>query len=116
MTARVRVTLVVWLLLLTGLFALPVAGALYEARQAESSCLVDGPQPPSNGVDFEWNVRARISPFPLGLECTYIRSTGEETVIGPGWLVTAFAGAAGVFGLGTITALAWPAPRRLANT
>lgn len=116
MNTRVRVALVAWLLLLTGLFALPVAGALYEARQAEGSCLVDGPQPPSNGVDFEWDVRARISPFPLGLECTFIRSSGEQIVIGPGWLLTAFAGAAGIFGLATVAALVWRAPRQPADT
>ncbi|QHC61132.1 hypothetical protein [Rathayibacter sp. VKM Ac-2760] len=99
------------LLVLTGLFAVPVAGGLYEARAPEYTCLFDRQVPPANGVDYEWNVQARITPFPLGLECTYIRQSGEEIVVGPGWLLTFFAMTAAAFGLASATAMAWPAPR-----
>lgn len=51
MAGRARATLVVMLLLSTRLFALPVAGGVYETRQAKCSCLVDGPQPPSDGSE-----------------------------------------------------------------
>ncbi|PPH41946.1 hypothetical protein C5C86_05935 [Rathayibacter sp. AY1E4] len=111
MTRTAQAALVVWLLLLTGLFAVPVAGALYQARDPEYTCLVDRQAPPSNGVDYEWSVQARITPFPLGLECTFIRQSGEEIVEGPGWLLTLFAASAGAFGAASIAALVWRAPR-----
>ncbi|PPF11600.1 hypothetical protein C5C64_07755 [Rathayibacter sp. AY1D3] len=101
----------VWLLLLTGLFAVPVAGALYQARDPGYTCLVHRQAPPSNGVDYEWQVRGRITPFPLGLECTFIRQSGEEIVSGPGWLLTLFAGTAGEFGAASIAAMVWRVPR-----
>jgi hypothetical protein len=72
--------------------------------------LVDRQVPPSNGVDYEWSVRARITPFPLELECTFIRQSGEEIVVGPGWLLTLFAGTAGAFGAASIAAMVWRTP------
>lgn len=111
MTRQAHAALVVWLLLLTGLFAVPVAGALYQARDPEYTCLVDRQAPPSNGDDYEWSARGRITPFPLGLECTFTRQSGEEVVVGPGWLLTLFAGTAGAFSAASIAAMMWRAPR-----
>ncbi|MCJ1688600.1 hypothetical protein [Rathayibacter sp. VKM Ac-2927] len=111
MTARARAALVIWLLLLTVLFALPVPATLLAARDGEYTCLVDRQKPPSNGVDYEWAVRARITLFPLGLECTFIRESGEEVVMGPGWLLTVFAGMAGTFGIASVAAMVWTPPQ-----
>jgi hypothetical protein len=111
MTRTAHAALVVWLLLLTGLFTVPVAGALYQARDPEYTCLVDRQAPPSNDFDYEWQVRGRITPFPLGLECTFIRGSGEEVVVGPGWLLTLFASTAGAFAAASVAALVWQAPR-----
>ena len=111
MTRTAQAALVVWLLLLTGLFAVPVAGALYQARDPQYTCLVDRQMPPSDGDVYEWSARGRITPFPLGLECTYSRQPGEEIVSGPGWLLTLFAGSAGAFGAASIAAMRWRAPR-----
>ena len=111
MTRAAHAALVVWLLLLTGLFAVPVAASLLQARDPEYTCLVDRQAPPSNGVDYEWQVRGRITPFPLGLECTFIRESGEEVVSGPGWLLTLFAGTAGAFAAASVAAMVWQAPR-----
>ncbi|MBO0984662.1 hypothetical protein [Rathayibacter sp. SD072] len=111
MTRSAHAALVVWLLLLTGLFAVPVAGSLYQARDPEYTCLVDRQAPPASGVDEGWIVRGRITPFPLGLECTFLSSSGEEIVLGPGWLLTLFAGSAGAFGVASIAAALWSPPR-----
>ncbi|PPF19689.1 hypothetical protein C5C45_00015 [Rathayibacter rathayi] len=45
------------------------------------------------------------------MECTFIRESGEEVVIGPGWMLTLFAGTAGAFGVASIAAMAWSHPR-----
>ncbi|MBF4463230.1 MULTISPECIES: hypothetical protein [unclassified Rathayibacter] len=112
MTTRARIILAVWLLLLAGLFALPVAGGLYEARTMEGSCLSDIAQPLTSPDDSaDWDVRARISAFPLGLECTFTNASGAAVVVGPGWLLTIFAGVAGLFGLAAVSTLVWRSRR-----
>ena len=112
MTTRARIILTVWLLLLAALFALPVAGGLYEARTMEGSCLSDVARATTGpGDSADGDVRARISRFPLGLECTFTNASGTEVVMGPGWLLTTFAGAASLFGLAAILTMVRPSHR-----
>lgn len=115
MTLRTRLMVVIWLLLLTGLFAVPVAGALYVARVPDFFCS-ERVAPPASEGDGEWTIRARTTLLPLGTECTFVRPSGEEIVVGPGPLLTVFSGAAVLFAGLSVGAMLWPPPRGGAPT